>query len=123
MADELEAEFLKGIEEFNRQEFFECHETLEALWNKQPEPERQFTQGIIQIAVGYYHLLRGNHTGAIKLFTRGLKRITPFCPLYLGIDTNSLSFAVQHHLEQLQTTASRCIDLQNIPKINLPKSP
>ena len=27
---------LAGIEEFNRGEFFECHETLEELWMAEP---------------------------------------------------------------------------------------
>ena len=92
-------ELRKGIDEFNRQQFFECHETLEALWQKQPEPERQFTQGIIQIAVGFYHLLRGNRAGATKLFTRGLARIRSFEPEHGGINVTALAVAVARNLD------------------------
>ena len=45
--------FLKGIDEFNQQFFFECHETLEEIWLEEHGEERKFYQGIIQIAAGY----------------------------------------------------------------------
>jgi uncharacterized protein len=81
-ADEL---FETGIRMFNDEEFFACHEVLEALWNRQSEPEKQFTQGIIQIAVGLYHARRGNLVGANKLIPRGLERIRPFAPAHRGL--------------------------------------
>ena len=99
-------ELLKGIDEFNRQEFFECHETLEALWQRQLDPQRQLTQGIIQIAVGYYHHLRGNQAGAIKLFTRGLERIRRFEPTHSGIDVRALATAVASDLDALKSAPS-----------------
>jgi len=102
---EYPSELRKGIDEFNRQQFFECHETLEALWQKQPEPERQFTQGIIQIAVGFYHLLRGNREGAIKLFSRGLSRIRNFEPWHRGVNVTALAEAVEKNLEAARSAA------------------
>jgi predicted metal-dependent hydrolase len=75
---QLDPRFLKGIELFNEREFFECHEVLEELWNDQQEPEKQLTQGILQIAVAYYHYLRGNYSGTCKLFHRAWPRISGF---------------------------------------------
>lgn len=108
---------LKGIDEFNRQEFFECHETLEDLWRDQKEPERQFTQGVIQIAVGYYHLLRSNRAGARKLFARGLARISAFKPVYLTVRTAELASAVEATLALLTTTPDSAPVEFAIPKI------
>ena len=54
------AELLRGIEQFNQREYFECHETLEALWNSERETIRVLAKGILQVGVGCYHLLRGN---------------------------------------------------------------
>jgi uncharacterized protein len=31
---------LRGIEQFNQREYFECHETLELIWNAEPGPIR-----------------------------------------------------------------------------------
>lgn len=79
-------EFLQGIEEFNRQEFFECHETLEALWIVETDPLRYLYQGILQMGVGFYHLRRANHQGAVSLLQRGLRLLQPFAPRCLGVD-------------------------------------
>ena len=75
-------ELLSGIEQFNQREYFECHETLEALWNIERAQAAQAskatdqgtsgivycaticTKGILQVGVGCYHLLRHNYRGA-----------------------------------------------------------
>jgi predicted metal-dependent hydrolase len=101
-SDKPQPELLYGIEEFNRHEFFECHETLEELWQTQTEPDRQFTQGIIQIAVGYYHQWRNNRVGACKLFKRGLERIKNFQPHYHGIKVTEFIGAVERDLLTLE---------------------
>ena len=54
MSDNL---FSQGIEQFNRREFYPCHDTLEAIWMDSIEPDKTFYQGILQIAVGCYHIL------------------------------------------------------------------
>ncbi len=76
----------RGIREFNTREFFECHETLEELWQKYLEPDRELIQGIIQIAVGYHHQLRNNSVGALKLLRRGLQRVEKFSPAHFNLD-------------------------------------
>jgi uncharacterized protein len=86
-ADEL---LKDAIRLFNQAEFHECHEVLEELWNQQGEPEKQFTQGLLQIAVGTYHYQRQNLKGTIKLYHRGLARIRPFTPAHQGIDVQTL---------------------------------
>jgi predicted metal-dependent hydrolase len=35
----LPNEFFQGVEQFNQQEFYACHDTLEALWMEASEPE------------------------------------------------------------------------------------
>ena len=44
-----------AIEQFNQQDFYACHDTLEALWMEAIEPDRSFYQGLLQLAVGLYH--------------------------------------------------------------------
>ena len=38
--------FLKGIDEFNEELFFECHETLEEIWLEDHGEDRKFYQGL-----------------------------------------------------------------------------
>src|SRR5215210_8946403 len=66
---------LKGIEEFNRREFFECHEYLEEAWMQEPRRVRFLYQGILQVGVGFYHLKNGNWRGATGLLRNGAVRL------------------------------------------------
>ena len=92
----------KGIDEFNQQLFFECHETLEEIWLEERGEDRKFYQGIIQIAAGYFKLQQGVPAGAIKLWRMGLDKIEPYSPVYLGIELASFSAAVKQHLHELE---------------------
>ncbi|MDY6783548.1 MAG: DUF309 domain-containing protein [Cyanobacteriota bacterium] len=82
--------FQQGIEEFNRQEFYACHDTLEALWMDSTEPNKTFYQGILQIAVGCYHLGNANWQGAVTLLGEGARRIRDYQPSYENIDVERL---------------------------------
>ncbi len=45
--DTLSPLVMKGIEEFNRGEFFAQHESLEAAWRAEPRPVCELHQGDI----------------------------------------------------------------------------
>src|ERR1051325_1063216 len=83
-------ELLRGVEQFNRQEFYECHETLEALWLSEPGEVRSLYQGVLQVGVGFYHLLRGNQKGGMTLLDRGIRRLEPFVPACRGVQVAQL---------------------------------
>lgn len=40
MQEEIPKAFWQGVEEFNQQQFYACHDTLEALWMEAPQPEK-----------------------------------------------------------------------------------
>ena len=81
---------LKGIEQFNRREYFECHETLEAAWNAEPGPVRTLYKGILQVGVGCYHLLRHNYRGATLKLQTGADYLEPFAPRCMGVEVGRL---------------------------------
>lgn len=81
---------LSGIAEFNRGEFFECHETLEGLWMGEPRPVRQLYQGILQIGVAFYHLRKGRYRPVITLLERGSGYLWPFSPTCMRVDVARL---------------------------------
>jgi predicted metal-dependent hydrolase len=76
----------RGIAQFNRGRYFECHETLEEMWSAVRGPSRDFFQGLIQVSVGFLHLDRGNRVGAARTFTRALGRFEPYPARYCGFD-------------------------------------
>ncbi|OAB59074.1 hypothetical protein AY600_13660 [Phormidium willei BDU 130791] len=96
---EFPPEFWQGVEEFNRGEFYACHDTLEAIWLESVDPEKTFYQGILQIAVGVYHLSNQNWKGCLMLLGEGTNRLRRYRPEYGQIDVESL---FSQGLEMLQ---------------------
>jgi len=89
----------RGIELFNRQEFYECHEVLEDLWRPTQGVERFFLQAVIHLAVGFYHHQRSNQRGAELQLRKGLKKLAGYLPVFQGIDTAKLYREGQAALE------------------------
>jgi predicted metal-dependent hydrolase len=111
--------FLKGIEEFNQQLFFECHETLEELWLEERGEDRKFYQAIIQIAAGYYKLQQGVPVGALKLWRTGLEKLAPYEPAFYGVNVESLLNAVRGNLAQLEADQGKDPAALSLPSIDL----
>lgn len=80
----------RGVAQFNARLYFECHDTLEELWAELRDERRGFVQGLIQLAVAFYHLGNGNQPGAVRLFDRGLERLRPYPADYAGLSTGPL---------------------------------
>jgi predicted metal-dependent hydrolase len=73
---------LRALGEFNRGDWFECHETLEDLWIGSEDEIRWFYQGLLQIAVALHHWRNGNYGGSLSLLESGgqyLQRVRPVC--------------------------------------------
>ena len=98
-------EFFQGVEQFNQQEFYACHDTLEALWLEALEPQKRFYQGILQIAVGCYHLGNLNWQGAVILLGEGIGRLRNYQEeVDQGIDVTGLLHQSVRLLKRLQET-------------------
>ena len=70
--------FNKGIEAFNNREFYDAHEYWEELWLDYKLNDAQFIQGLIQLAVSYFHLFNQNLKGARSMLKKCLGKIDPF---------------------------------------------
>jgi predicted metal-dependent hydrolase len=74
--ERLPPEFYTALSELNRGEYYRCHETLEALWIPEKRTVRELYQGVLQIAVGCYHLTaRANWVGAVNKLEAGARRL------------------------------------------------
>ncbi len=91
-----------GIELFNREEFFRCHEVLEELWTPIQGPERLFLQSVIHMAVACYHCQRANWRGADGQFSKGLRKLAGYLPERRGIDTELLYRGASEMLESIR---------------------
>ncbi|MBD0355428.1 MAG: DUF309 domain-containing protein [Rubrobacteraceae bacterium] len=113
---------LRGIEEFNRGGFYECHEYLEEAWMQEPRRVRFLYQGILQVGVGFYHQHNGNWRGATGLLRNGIARLKEFEPETLGIDVSRLIRECERCLEELERLGRERVqefDTSLIPRVEL----
>ena len=127
MPENLPSAFYNALEEFNQGAYFACHETLEVLWIPEKRAVRELYQGVLQIAVGCYHLVeRTNWVGAVNKLEAGARRLERALPddlraskLY-GVDWGQLitdADTLQAHLRTLGR--GNCAHFENVllPKI------
>ena len=86
----LHPEALHGIELFNAGEYFEAHEALETAWREEPGSIRDLYQGILQVAVTYLHIQRGNYGGAMKVSARCKLKLDKWPATCRGVDVAAL---------------------------------
>ena len=81
------AEYLRFFELFKAGDFHAAHDVLEEIWL----PSRStFYKGLIQVAVGFYHLENGNIHGARRLWETALGYLEPYPSPYMGLDVDRL---------------------------------
>ena len=90
-----EASYRRGLELFNKGEFFDAHEVLEDVWRAAPAAEKKFLQGLIQVAVGLHHYSRGNRVGARSLLARAHRNLSGYSAQHGGIDLAGLRTEVE----------------------------
>lgn len=82
--------FRRGAALFNGVRYWHAHEAWETIWRAAPDEERDFYQGLIQVAAGLLHLQRRNLRGARNKLTEGLDRLRPYQPAHNGVFVNEL---------------------------------
>ena len=87
---EAERLFRQGAALFNGARYWHAHEAWETIWRAAPDEEREFYQGLIQVAAGLLHLRRQNARGARIKLAEGLAKLRPYEPAHRGIFVNEL---------------------------------
>jgi predicted metal-dependent hydrolase len=114
--EEERALFLRGVEQFNAGFYFECHDTLEEMWAGVRGPSRDFFQGLIQVAVGFYHLSGGNLAGAHSMLARALKRFERYPERYFGFDLAAHRRELQGWSERIAAGALGELSRDDVPR-------
>lgn len=90
-------DFLLGARFFDEGRFFEAHDVWEELWMETTGRKRVFYQGMIQLAVAYYHASNSNAKGAAHLITRSIEKLEQFLPSLEGVDLEAILPVVRRH--------------------------
>src|SRR5512143_2338208 len=86
----LHARARQGILLFNEGRYFDAHEELEAAWREERGRIRQLYQGILEAAVTYLHITRGNYAGALKVYGRSMRWLKDWPEQCRGIHVGQL---------------------------------
>ncbi|MBI2332793.1 MAG: DUF309 domain-containing protein [Chloroflexi bacterium] len=86
----LHPKAIEGLQLFNEGKYFEAHEELEAAWRSETSAVRDLYRGILQIAVTYLHITRGNYDGAVKVYRRSLKWTQGWNAVCRGVNIKKL---------------------------------
>ena len=93
--------FRRGVALFNGVRYWHAHEAWETVWRAAPDEERDFYQGLIQVAAGLLHLRRKNLRGARNMLTEGTAKLRPYLPAHNGVFVNELVGQAQRLLAEL----------------------
>ena len=85
--------FQKGIQAFNERRFYDAHEYWEELWLDHKLEDAKFIQGLIQLAVSYFHLFNQNIKGSRSMIRKCLGKFEGF-DKPRGIDVDELNKAL-----------------------------
>ena len=91
-----------GLRLFNAGEYFEAHEALEDAWNAEEGNAKDLYRGILQIAVTYLHITRGNYNGALKVYQRSRKWLNGLPDICKGVHLGQLRGDADKVIEEVQ---------------------
>jgi len=86
----LHLKAIEGLKLFNEKRYFEAHEELEDAWRDEKGMIRYLYQGVLQAAVAYFHISRGNYEGGIKMHERCMKLLKDYPDVCRGINVGRL---------------------------------
>jgi uncharacterized protein len=94
--------FHDGVALFNGVRYWFAHEAWETLWRAADDDERDFYQGLIQLAAGLLHLQRRNARGARNKLREGIARLQRYRPVHRGVLLDELVGISIRYLEDLE---------------------
>lgn len=99
-----------GLELFNRREFYQSHECLEALWRAASEAERPLLRAAIQLAAAYLKVEQGQYEPARRLFQRAIAQLTRSPSEVAGLQRSDVKASAQDGLARLEALGPGRLD-------------
>jgi len=87
---EKENAISEGIDYFNNERFWECHEILEGVWKNCDGNEKFLVQGLILVAAGLVHYQKDEDSICISIFNRALQKLENSNGEYYNIDIDKI---------------------------------
>ena len=108
-SDKMSELFKRGLDEYDKGDYFEAHEAWEDLWSDYNFPDRKFVQGLIQLSVSFVHLGNGNLTGAKNLLKKCQQKFDDYNGIHREINLSDLKSSI----EAVEIVYSELIDCKD----------
>ena len=107
--NEIDAHFEKGIELFNRGDFFEAHEEMEDAMNllEDDTADWEFYLGLLRAAVANHKLRQGEISSARFHLEAALKFLAPYPDRHRGLKLREFRGALTMELARLDTAGAK----------------
>ena len=105
---EKEKAISEGVEYFNNERFWECHEILEGVWKNCDGNEKFLVQGIILVAAGLVHYQKDEDSICISIFNRALEKLENSNGEYHNID-----------IDKIKKTITEMINSKNVSSFQI----
>ncbi len=107
--------YRRGLALLGRGEWFAAHEELEDAWREAEPAEREFLQGLVHVAVAWYHAdVTGRRRACESQLDKAARRLAPYAPAHRGVDVAAL-------LASLEEARGRFPDLPR-PRTRAPRT-
>lgn len=104
------ANLAQACREFNSGKYYECHETLEEIWQEEEGDVRDLYKGLIQVAAAFVHITRGNDRGARRLLSTGASYLEPYrSETTLGMNVDEICRAAAAALAVVESDGSLAV--------------
>ena len=94
-SDKMSELFQRGLDEYDKGDYFEAHEAWEDLWSDYNFPDRKFVQGLIQLSVSFVHLGNGNLIGAKNLLKKCQQKFDDYNGMHREINLSDLKSSIE----------------------------
>ena len=101
----------KGINAFEKHEFYDAHEHWEDLWSDYRLEDAKFVQALIQLSVGYFHITNNNKNGALGLLNKCIPKFEQYLPSHRGVN-------VKYILDQVDKSIIEVNNIESMNKFN-----
>ena len=101
----------KGIEAFEKHEFYDAHEYWEDLWSDYRLRDAKFIQALIQLSVGYFHITNNNKNGALGLLNKCIPKFEQYLPYHREVD-------IRYILDQVDKSIIEVNNIESMSQFN-----
>ena len=110
--------FIEGINLFNDKKFYDAHESWEELWSEHRLKDDVFIQGLIQLAVAFFHITNLNLKGSRNLFNKCLPKLKKFPINHRNINLSQIIRCAENSNKKVNSIQSANeFDWSLVPKI------